>query len=215
MCFRTWLFSSKIVRKSAQIIKTPSIYVGIMPTVQTWNNMEWNFSFSVQYGRYLLCWNSYFMPLLYFDADYVYENILVLLPIRCSKSSFRPFLPIQLLIMSTLVIAPSFANQMYIFCMYPNASKLQKLTTRFAGPRYKVKRWNRGIYRSVNLGHSKMDLCSDLFPKVWKKDKWHSEIHPDIEPHRETMVYSLKEKVFETPYCKTITQLEERIRQVW
>ena len=30
-------------RKSAQTIKIPSIHVGIMPTVQTWNNIEWNF----------------------------------------------------------------------------------------------------------------------------------------------------------------------------
>ena len=115
--------------------------------------------------------------------------------------------------MSTLVIAPSFANQMYIFCMYPNASRLQKLTTRFAGLRYKVKRWNRGIYRSVNLGHLKMDLCSDLFPKVWKKDEWPGN-SPDMNPI-EKLWSIMKEKIFETPYCKTITQLEERIRRVW
>ena len=57
------------------------------------------------------------------------------------------------------------------------------------------------------------DLCDELFPIVWKKDDWPGS-SPDLNPV-EKLWSALKERVFETPYCKTIGQLTERVQRVW
>ena len=64
MCALEHDFFQAKSRKSAKVIKIPSIHVGIMPTVQTRNNKEWNFSISFQYGRY-----SVMLKLKQFHAD--------------------------------------------------------------------------------------------------------------------------------------------------
>ena len=55
--------------------------------------------------------------------------------------------------------------------------------------------------------------CREHFPNFWTKEQWPGN-SLDLNPI-EKLWAILKNKVYEPPYCTTLTQLKERIQRSW